>query len=80
MPSLLVRDLPEETLAALKARAAQHNRSLQKEVQSILADAASGAARRLAALEYADQIRSELAAKGVRFTDSVDLIREDRER
>ena len=80
MPSFLVRDLPEETLAALKARAAAHSRSLQKEVHAILADATSAAERRLRALEFADRIRNRFKAEGRYFGDSVDLIREDRER
>lgn len=36
MAALLVRNLPEETHAALKARAASHNRSTEAEVRAIL--------------------------------------------
>lgn len=40
MKSLHIRDLHEETLSGLKRRAARHRRSLQKEVQVLLEDAA----------------------------------------
>ena len=41
MKSIHIRDLKEETLQALKRRAARHRRSLQKEMQVLLEDAAS---------------------------------------
>lgn len=40
MKSLHIRDVPEETLAGLKRRAQRHRRSLQKEVQVLLEEAA----------------------------------------
>ena len=40
MKSILIRGLPEDTLARLKHRAKRHRRSLQKEVQALLEDAA----------------------------------------
>lgn len=40
MKSIHIRDLREETLAGLKRRAARHRRSLQKEVQVLLENAA----------------------------------------
>ena len=36
MPSLTVRNLPEETHRALRLRAAQHGRSMETEVRAIL--------------------------------------------
>jgi len=36
MPSLTVRNLPEETHRALRVRAAQHGRSTEAEVRAIL--------------------------------------------
>lgn len=39
MPNLLIRALPDEVHRALKRQASMHGRSLQREVQSILADA-----------------------------------------
>ena len=40
MPDLLIRALPDDVHRALKRQASIHGRSLQREVQSILADAA----------------------------------------
>ena len=39
MEQILIRNLPAGTKAALKARAAQHRRSLEAEAREILADA-----------------------------------------
>ncbi|HJN43063.1 MAG: Arc family DNA-binding protein [Vicinamibacterales bacterium] len=40
MPGIHVRDLPKETVAALKRRAEAHHRSVQGEIRAILAEAA----------------------------------------
>ena len=40
MPGIHVRDLPEETVQALKRRAKAHHRSVQGEVRAILSEAA----------------------------------------
>jgi plasmid stability protein len=36
MPALHIRDVPEETVAALKRRAARHGRSVQQELRDVL--------------------------------------------
>jgi antitoxin FitA len=36
MPAVIIRNLPEETHRALKARAAQHGRSTEAEIREIL--------------------------------------------
>lgn len=41
MPALHIRDVPEETVAALKRRAARHGQSVQQELREVLAKAAS---------------------------------------
>ena len=41
MPALHVRNVPEETIALLKQRAARHGRSLEAELREVLATAAS---------------------------------------
>lgn len=41
MAAITVRNLPDETHRALKARAAAHGRSTEAEVRAILADAVS---------------------------------------
>jgi plasmid stability protein len=79
VPDVLIRDLPEATLDLLKRRAAQHRRSLQQELHSILQVAAAQPGERTAA-EVAEAIRTRLAGSGRTFIDSVSLLREDRER
>ena len=52
MPALHIRDVPEETVAAIKRRAARHGHSVQQELREVLAKAAvepvGGAPRRFA--------------------------------
>jgi plasmid stability protein len=77
MPHLLVRDLDARTMARLKKRAEEHQRSLQGEVRAILQAAATKMTRKefVAATE-----RWQLLFKGRRFSDSAALIRRDRNR
>jgi plasmid stability protein len=79
MPNVLIRDVPASVLDALKQRSERHRRSLQQELRGILEEAASSTDLQTA-VEIAAAIRSRLAASGRTFSDSVDLIREDRER
>ncbi len=76
MAELLVRNLNPDIVDRLKARARQHGRSLQSEVQRILEEAAG---RRMEdARALADRIRASLA--GLPQSDSVELLAEDRAR
>ena len=59
MSSVTVRNLPEETHRALKARAAKHGRSTEAEIRDILEQAVRPQAR--------IKIGSELAAFGRRL-------------
>lgn len=43
MPGIHIRDLPEETLRALKRRARAHHRSVQGELRAIIDEAARAA-------------------------------------
>ena len=43
MPGLNIRDVPEETIRALKRRARAHHRSVQGEIRAILDEAARSA-------------------------------------
>ena len=77
MPNILIRDLETKTIRRLKARATASGRSLQAEVKAIL----EGSATEMTL----DEIRreSERISKkfeGRRLSNSVDLIREDRNR
>ncbi len=79
MSDVLVRNVPEPTLIAIKRRAETSHRSLQQELLSILA-AAAEESRSPTPVEVAAAIRARLGASGRTFGDSTPLIREDRER
>ncbi len=76
MGQVIVRNLDDETIVALKARAAMRGNSLEQELRGILAQAARpGPKERLA---LADEIRAMTPRK--RQSNSTALVREDRER
>jgi plasmid stability protein len=76
MGQVIVRNLDEKVIAALKAKAELHGHSLERELRAILAGAAKpNAAERLA---LADRIRAMTPRK--RQADSTALVREDRAR
>jgi len=77
MAQVLVRDLDADVVERLKDRARRRGRSLQKEAKAILEDAASRYTME-EAREAANRVRRRLA--GRTFSDSAELIREDRER
>ena len=79
MSQILVRNVKPETLRRLKKQAARSGRSLQSEVKTILDRAAEEPILDpRAALELADRIRARF--RGRKFSDSTELIREDRDR
>lgn len=76
MAQILVRDVDKKVVDRLKAQAKRNGRSLQAEVKGILESATRldpDAARKLA-----DKIRRQF--KGKVFSNSAELIREDRDR
>lgn len=76
MPNVLIRDLDQKALDALKQRAARNGRSLQAEMKQILEEAA--AVNMIDARALAARIRRELS--GRKHSDSTALIAEDRRR
>lgn len=79
MAQLLVRDVPDEIAAALKKRAAKHGRSAEAEHRAILEQALK---QDLSAEEFwkeAKRLRDELSEQGRTFSDSSELIRQDRD-
>ncbi len=76
MAEILVRDVNASTLERLKARAKRHGRSLQSEVKVILLEATDLSLRE--ARHVATRWQKYLAGK--MFSDSTELIREDRKR
>ena len=77
MAQLLVRDVPEATVAALKKRAKEHGRSAEAEHRAILEAALKQ--KKEDFWERADKLRKELEDSGRTFTDSTELIRQDRD-
>lgn len=76
MPNILIRDVSQETIDQLKARAKQHHRSLQGEVKRLVEETVKTSGD--AALVNARKIRASFGRKT--FSDSAELIREDRNR
>jgi antitoxin FitA len=76
MAQILVRGLEDEVVARLKDRAASHRRSLESEARSIL-EAATGFTAEVAR-RVVDDWQRRLA--GREFSDSTDLLRDDRRR
>ncbi|WP_447974453.1 FitA-like ribbon-helix-helix domain-containing protein [Nitrospira sp. Kam-Ns4a] len=77
MAQVLVRQLDDKVVERLKRRAKEHGRSLQSEVKAILEEAAPDYE---AAWKRIERFQKRLKAPGRRFTDSAELIREDRDR
>ena len=77
MPDVLVRDVDILVLERLKSKAKRENRSLQSEL-SILLRRASEQDEPISRLDLVRKIRGSI--KNVQKTDSVELLREDRDR
>ena len=76
MPNLLIRDVSQKTVDKLKEKARQHNRSLQGEVKHLIEESAKTTMQ-----DAADRARKIRASfRGKTFSDSVELLREDRRR
>jgi plasmid stability protein len=72
---VLVRNLDDTTVTMLKRRAKKHGRSLSSEVRTILQEAVIEGSDWRGQIE---QVRALFA--GREFSDSSDLVREDRDR
>ena len=77
MASVLVRDLDSAVVDRLKARAEENGRSLQKELKAVLEQAAMQATWAEARADI-ERVRKRFA--GREFSDSTELVREDRDR
>ena len=78
MADLLIPNLDSMMLERLNARAAIHGQSLEVEVKNILEEAATKMKPDNWAV--ADHLRQDFAESGRQFSDSAELLREDRER
>jgi plasmid stability protein len=77
MPDILIRNVSSSAIKRLKARSAANGRSLQAELKAIV--------ERSAQELNLDELREEAKKfsrrfEGRKLTDSVDLLREDRQR
>jgi antitoxin FitA len=77
---ILVRNVPEPVIDTLKQWAAENRRSLQAEILTILEETVDARCRRERFFREADEFRRRLEQRGGQHPDSVELIREDRER
>jgi plasmid stability protein len=78
MRQLLIRDVEDEVIEALKQRAKRNQRSLQGELKLIVTQAAQATRIDPALIARIDALRNKL--KGRRHTSSVKLLREIRGR
>ena len=78
MAQILVRDLDEAVVVRLKERARDNHRSLQGEVKAILEEAA-GQATNAEIEAILDRWQHYWQQQGKTFSDSAELIREDRD-
>ena len=76
LTNLSVKNAPDDIVARLKRRAAEHNRSLQGELLAILEEAVSSSRR----LNPAD-VLAEVKRLGLRTpAEAVEIVRADRDR
>jgi plasmid stability protein len=78
MAELVITDLDEVVLDHLRERASRRGRTSAEEAKAILAEALGGEGPDVWA--PVDAIYRRLAASGRAFSDSADLLREDRDR
>jgi len=82
MPSLMLRNIPNDAYTALKREAKRNHRSLNAEVLALLRDKAEMARRRARAaqaMKRLDVLQTELVRDFPNQPSSVELIREDRD-
>jgi plasmid stability protein len=78
MANLTIRNVEDSVVERLKSKAIQSGRSLEAEVREVLRQAAKRKSRE-EMLAAADRIAA-MTPKGVKQTDSAELLREDRDR
>lgn len=77
MAQILIRNLDDKLVGRLKKRAKEHGRSLQAETKRILEEAVPDYE---AVWKRIDRFRNKLKRSGRTFSDSAELIREDRDK
>jgi antitoxin FitA len=79
MAQILIRDLDPALVERLKARARRNHRSLQGEVKAILEEVGKPPMTREEMLATFDKWQEYWRRQGKMFSDSAELIREDRD-
>jgi plasmid stability protein len=78
MAELVLTDVENEVVRRLEERATSHGRTPTEEAKAILSEALR--AKNAVGWAPVDEIYARLAASGRTFSDSADLLREDRDR
>jgi plasmid stability protein len=78
MPTLLIPEVEEALLVRLRERAAVHGRTPEAEAKRILLESLPPPAAQVWA--EVNALHDRLAATGQTFSDSAELLREDRDR
>ena len=78
MANILNRNVPDEVLNMIKNVAKRRNKSLQQELLEALETMANQSSPDI--FRKATELKEKLRKKSVRFTDSAELLREDRAR
>ena len=78
MAELIIPDVEDALLLRLQERARIHGHTAETEARQILADVLEP--QRGGVWEQVNALRRQLAASGRNFSDSTDLLREDRDR
>ena len=78
MSALFIPEIDDAVMQRLHERAARHARTAEAEAKAILSDALE--TPRSDIWSEVDAIRQRLAASGRQFSDSTELLREDRQR
>lgn len=78
MSQLTLRDIDESLMSKLRQRTAAHGQTIEAEAKTILAQMLSAPDDDVWA--KVDAIHDRLAASGRTFSDSAELLREDRDR
>jgi plasmid stability protein len=78
MADVLIRDVPDAVLDRLKEKAERRGRSLEEEVRELLVQATPPEPNRKGFHELAAEMRARYAGRPQ--TDTLELLREDRDR
>lgn len=79
MATITISEVDDAVVEKIRVLAKEHNHSVEREIRDLLQQAVEAQPRRKSLIDIADAIAA-LTPKGVPQTDSVILLREDRDR